>query len=581
MLDLLLADRNPVYAATSVDDKYTEFLNIWNLDIDAHCPLKTISFRRPPCPWLSGSEELRDLQARCDAARRMPDITGSDEAKRRCRVLKREFTGRLRTAKADFFKPDSTETSKKTWSRLKSYAIANKPAKSENTLPAADADRFNEYFSTVGQRIADMLNSGPGPALEPQLPRVVSGAFRVRPVTLSELSTALHRMNSSKAVGPINVCLFLLRKCFAVVGPHLLHVVNHSLASGNVPLIWKLGTVVPLSKEGSVTEPSNYRPISVLSVVGKLTEKVVCSQLLDYVTSHHIIADSQYAYRPSHSTEHAVIDIVCHICNNMDAGKVTAVSSTDLSKAFDCVDHVALLTKLQSYGIDPHWFSDYFTDRRQIVKGGNAQSLEIAYGVVQGSIVGPLMFILFVNDIQCYVSSACKLVSYVDDMQFMHESEPSPHGLAQLRTRVEADLTVMSTWFRHNGLKINPSKTEFIIVGTPVNTRKAAELTVSFENSQLSPSESVKILGIPIDSTLSNRLEITRVTQRCFDLLIAIHVLPHSTLKLLIESLIFPHIRYCLPVWAPTTVTQRQRVDRAINFAVRIVAGLRRRDHVT
>ena len=584
-LDLLLADWDPVYRAASTDNKYAEFLNIWNTHVDAHCPLKTISFRRPECPWLSGSEELRNLQSTRDAARRERDVTGTDEANQRYRALKREFTGRLRKAKADFFRPDNTETSKKTWSKLKKYAIANKSAKSNSIQGSTAADRFNEYFATVGQRIADALNNEPSPDLPLRLPRVVSGAFRVKPVTLPELSLALHRMSSSKAVGPDNVCIALIRECFAVVGPHLLHILNHSFTSGRVPLIWKQATVVPLHKGGSVTEPCNFRPISVLSVVGKLAERIVCTQLLEYATSHHILADSQYAYRPHHSTEHAIIDIVSHINNNMDAGKVTTISSTDLSKAFDCVDRAALLAKLECYGIAPHWFSDYFTDRRQTVKGGNAPSLEITYGVVQGSIVGPLMFLLFTNDIQCYVSNACKLVSYADDMQLMHNSVPSPSGLAQLRTQVEADLAAASAWYRHNGLKINPSKTEFIVIGTQSNVRKAAELKVTFQNSQLSPSESVKILGILIDSTLSWQHQTAQIAQRCFGLLIAInklkHMLPRSTTKMLIESLVFPHIRYCLPAWAPTTVTQRQRVEKAINFAVRVVAGLRRRDHVS
>ena len=276
-LDLLLAEWNPIYCATSTEDKYSKFLSIWNHHVDAHCPLKTITFRRPECPWLSGDEELRDLQSRRDAARRTCDVSGTDEARQRYRALKREFTGRLRNAKADFFKPSSTETSKKTWSRLKTYAIANKPPKSDNSLQPADADRFNSYFATVGQRIADTLNDQPAPDLPRRLPRVVSGAFRVRPVTLSELSAALHRMSSSKAVGPDGVCLSLLRECFAVVGPHLLHIVNHSLTSGQLPPLWKLATVVPLHKSGPAAEPANYRPISVLSVVGKLAEKVVCT----------------------------------------------------------------------------------------------------------------------------------------------------------------------------------------------------------------------------------------------------------------------------------------------------------------
>ena len=197
----------------------------------------------------------------------------------------------MRTAKADFFKTVLSEAPNDTWSKIKKHGMATKPAKSATELDPAVADRFNEYFATVGQRIADHLEREANTGLSLRLPRVVSGAFRVRCITLTELSSALQRMSRSRAVGPDNVCLSVLRECFAVVGPHLFHVVNHSLTTGCVPAVWKLATVVPLHKGGALSEPSNFRPISVLSVVGKLVERVVCTQLLEYVTTHHILVD--------------------------------------------------------------------------------------------------------------------------------------------------------------------------------------------------------------------------------------------------------------------------------------------------
>ena len=584
-LDLLLTDWQSMYNAESTDDKYTEFLNIWNRHMDLHCPLKTITFRHADCPWLTGSEELRDLQARRDAARRTRDVTGTDEAKQLYSALKREFAGKLREAKADFFKGNRTDKSKDMWSKLRKYGMASKQAKSVTELDPAVADNFNNYFASVGQRIADDLRREPSTDLSLRLPRVVSGAFRVRCVTLSELSVALQCMSSSKAVGPDGVCLSLLRECFAVVGPHLLHVVNHSLVTGRVPAIWKLATIVPLHKGGVLSEPSSFRPISVLSVVGKLAEKVVCTQLLEYVTAHHILVDSQYAYRPHHSTEDAVTDIVSHVITNMDSGMVTHISSTDLSKAFDCVDRPALLAKLECYGISTHWFADYFTDRRQTVRGGKAPSLDVTFGVVQGSIVGPLMFLLFTNDIQCYLSESCKLVSYADDTQLIHSAPPSANGITDLRSRVELDLAAISRWFHCNGLKINPSKTELIVIGTPAQTRKIAGLSITFGDVQLLPSDRIKILGVHLDKNLSWHYHTGKIAQRCFGSLVTInklkHVLPRTTTKTLIECLVFPHIRYCLPAWAPATALQRKRVDKVINFAVRVATGKRKHDHIT
>ena len=287
----------------------------------------------------------------------------------------------------------------------------------------------------------------------------------------------------------------------------------------------------------------------------------------------------------SHIQDHYYTDIVSHVITNMDSGMVTTISSTDLSKAFDCVDRRALLAKLECYGVSPHWFADYFTDRRQTVRGGQAPSLDVAFGVVQGSIVGPLMFLLFTNDVQCYLSESCKLVSYADDTQLIHSASPGANGLADLRSRVELDLATISRWFHYNGLKINPSKTELIVLGTPAQTRKTTGLSIIFGDVQLLPSDCMKILGVHLDKNFNWQYHTGKIVQRCFGSLVTInklkHVLPKTTIKTLIESLVFPHIRYCLPAWAPTSTLQRKRVDRVINFAVRVATGKRRHDHVT
>ena len=332
-------------------------------------------------------------------------------------------------------------------------------------------------------------------------PIVCSSSFTVRPVTLPELSAALGRMSGSRAVGYDGVSLQLIERCFPVIGPHVLRVINMSLVTGEVPKQWKHAKVIPIHKAGEMSQPCNFRPISILSVVSKLAEKLVSTQLITYLTDNHILSPSQYAYRPRHSTEGATVDLVCRVTANSDEGRVTCLSSCDLSKAFDCVDRGALLTKLQWYGISTHWFCDFFSHRTQAIDGGG--SLSVPFGVVQGSAIGPIMFNVFTNDLSCHLSSHAALVSYADDSQILHTAPPTPTGLTELRLRVETDLAALSVWFCSNGLKVNPAKTELIVFGTAAAIKKTAGFSISFDGVQLEPVQCVKILGVLLDKQLT------------------------------------------------------------------------------
>ena len=204
---------------------------------------------------------------------------------------------------------------------------------------------------------------------------------------------------------------------------------------------------------------------------------------------------------------------------------------------------------------------------------------------MQGSILGPLLFLIMTNDLQCYVSSSCKLVSYADDTQLVHSGLPTDSGLEDLRTIIESDLKMAAAWYKTNGLKINPTKTEFLVVGTPAQTRKSASLTVKFEDSILSSSDNIKILGITIDKNLTWHHQTGKVVKKCFSALVTInklrHVLPTQTVKTLIQTLAFSHLMYCLPAWAPTTDIERKRLNKAINFAVRTVTGKRKMERIS
>ena len=298
-LDLIQADWSPLYQeeSTSIDAINDAFLTIWNAVVNEHCPLKRVKLRHPDRPWLTMNDELQDLQTRRDAARRERDVARTKTTEEQYCSLKREFKRKIAEARADYFSaPSSTKVM---WSQLRKHAIGPR----QKTGPAAatdpeTADRFNAYFADTGRRVADELASRSVPQLPPRPPIVCSSAFAVRPATLPELSAALGRMSGSRAVGCDGVSLQLIERCFAVIGPHVLRVINRSLVTGKVPKIWKHAKIIPIHKAGDVSQPCNFRPISILSVMSKLAEKLVSIQLMTYLTDNHILSPSQYAYRP-------------------------------------------------------------------------------------------------------------------------------------------------------------------------------------------------------------------------------------------------------------------------------------------
>ena len=372
---------------------------------------------------------------------------------------------------------------------------------------------------------------------------------------------------------------------FSVVGPHILHVINSCIARCELPPSWRAATVVPLHKGGDVHDPSNYRPISILPVVSKLCERVVCSQLMDYLLSHSILCSEQYGFRPGLSTEAALLDVITYVTDNIDGGRVTSLVTADTSKAFDSVEHGRLLEKLGWYGIDERWFRAWLSGRTQSIRGGSSHELAVSHGVVQGSILGPVLFLLFTNDMPQHLLHG-KVVMYADDAQYLDTD--TPQNLQNLKVRVQNNLAVALNWFTKNRLKINPSKTEMMLLKSRRQNIET-NFSVPFGNSEIVPAQSVRVLGVTVDAALAWDKHISSIRRRCYCVLIGLakirHRMPRQTRQLLIEALVIPHLRYCISVWGGCTATQLQKfnfsLQKCMNFGVRIIMDLSRCDRVT
>ena len=237
--------------------------------------------------------------------------------------------------------------------------------------------------------------------------------FSLGNVTVGQMSKILHSMSSSKATGLEEIPAKYLKDGSSVISKLLTHIINLSITTGSIPDELKMARIVPLYKKNSKTHVWNYRPISVLSVISKVFEKVVFMQLSDYLSENRLLYEFQSGFRSSYSTDTCLIHLTDYIKLENDKGNFTGMVLLDLQKAFDTVDHTILLNKLKWLGADDltvQWFRSYLTGRTQVtdIGGTLSEPKGVTCGVPQGSILGPLLFLLYVNDMASAVR--CKLL---------------------------------------------------------------------------------------------------------------------------------------------------------------------------
>ena len=441
--------------------------------------------------------------------------------------------------------------------------------------PSKIANDFCKYFSEIGPSLARKIPPT-NRSFHEFLGPTISETIFLKPTTVNELREICMSFKNGKAPGYDNLPIHIIKKSFELISEPLMLVINSSLEAGLFPDKLKVAKIIPIYKAGEVDTFTNYRPISILSSFSKIYERVMYNRLVEFTNKLEIYYCHQFGFRTNHSTNLALTHLINKIATAIDQKEITASVFLDLSKAFDTLNHDILFSKLERYGIRGvalNWVKSYFNNRTQFVQYNKFSSARIAIqcGVPQGSILGPLFFILYINDLP-NASHLVKPLLFADDTSICYASS-DPIVLA---TVLNEALLNISTWMKANKLSVNIDKTNYIIF-QPTQKKSMYEILLLLDDRLITQKKQIKFLGVLLDENLSWKPHINYVCKKVSKSIGVIYRarfnLSKSTKLSLYYTLIYPYLIYCNTIWSSTYVSNLKRLQILQKRIVRLLTS--------
>ena len=584
---------NPPSSLSDLVDCYNSTLNSL---LNKYAPLKTkMVHSRPAKPWFTS--QLNALKLACRQLQRIWSRTHSAFDLKCLRSATNKYHAAIIKAKRTFHAStisSSLSNRQKLWNTVNKLLHRGPPDALPDSLHSSKlSDSFASFFSSKIHKIhTDLLSNSASTSPHIPCPHVPPQFNVFRPASFDEISKLISESPDTHCeLDPIPSTL--LKKCMFALLPTITKIINLSLASGVFPDQFKSSSVHPLIKKPNLDkdELSNYRPISHLSFLSKLTERVVKNRLTDFLTEHNLINSFQSAYTKFHSTETALLAVHDHIIRANSQQQVSCLCLLDLSAAFDTIDHTILLERLSSWfgisGTALNWIKSYLTSRSFYVQVKDSQSsvFQLLYGVPQGSVLGPLLFILYTTPLSTVISkSSVHHHLYADDTQLFISFSSSE--FLQNISVLENVISEVCSWMSANLLMLNPSKTDFLIIGLPKQLSKVHNPSLSITPTvSVSPASSARNLGIQFDSNLSLSDHISSVTKSCLfhvrDLRRLRPILDQTTARNIATALIHSKLDYCNSLFLNLPAKQLDRLQLVLNSAARAVTNSSKFCHIT
>ena len=423
----------------------------------------------------------------------------------------------------------------------------------------AIAEEFAKYFSTVGEKYADRIPSS-NLDIAKYIEKITpcNKNMFLSPTDHNEILRLIEQLPCKNSSGFDDVSNKLLKELKTEIIRPLADIFNISMVTGEFPVIMKNAETIPLYKSKSKKLVENYRPISLLITCSKLLEKVIYKRTYNHLDHNNQLYKSQYGFRSKHSCENAVSELVGEILKANDCNKYSISVFLDLSKAFDMLDHKILYSKLERYGIRGKcidWFKSYLSDRKLRLKCRTADSSKeiksnwhhVDVGAPQGSCLGPLIFLIFVNDLHLNLLHTNSIL-FADDTTLYY----SHKNLNYLKWCIEEDLQSLQDWFNSNKLTLNLSKTVAMLFHRN-KTKTAQKINLKVGGVNVPQVNETKFLGIWIDNNLSWNKHLSilerKIKQNRHLLKNAKNLINCSTKRLVYFSHIYSHISYCILIW--------------------------------
>ena len=577
----------------NVSDLYDQYVDGLSSLLDIHAPIKFKRLIKPVPTWITQQyREAKRLRRQFERTwRKYPTIINRSKLRRqisKCNAI-------INKAKGDFYSEvinDNSDDPKKLWRELNNVLhrksrTALPEGKDDNSLANLFGSFFAEKISQIHKSFAHQPCHSVSPDTSPSHFRNFKSATEeeIRKVLLSSPT-------KSCTLDPWPT--FLVKEFINILLPSITKLVNHSLVEGFFPSRLKKAIVTPLIKKPSLSkdELKNYRPVSGLCFISKLVERVVANQIKQHMIGNNLGNCYQSAYKSGHSTETALLCIKNDVHISLSKGLPTALVLLDLSAAFDTVDHGILLDRLSSWfgfgGVVLDWFSSYLSGRVQSVKVGDSVSdpMPLTSGVPQGSVLGPILFSLYTTPLSKVISSHRDITYhfYADDTQLYMPISAS-NATTALDTLKQCLIDVQS-WMTSSKLKLNPDKTEFILLGTKSQRDKLASFfPTDILGSTIAPADKVRNLGVIFDSNFSFSNQVASVCKSCFlglrDLRRIRRHLSKNMAVTVANALVTSKLDYCNSLYRSLSCRDIRKLQCLQNSLARIVTKSSKFCHIT